>query len=422
MHNIKTESFDAVVIGGGAAGMAAALEVGKQGLRTAIVEREEVLGGILLQCIHNGFGLHRYKEELTGPEYAERVREQVESMDNIHVFLDTTVVEIQNQESMKAVVTYSSHGGVMELKTPAIVMATGCRERNRGNIGIPGRRPAGVFTAGLAQRLVNIEGYVPGKEAVVVGSGDIGLIMARRLSWVGVKVRAVVEIMPYPSGLTRNIVQCLHDYDIPLHLAHAVTAIHGEDRVERVTISPLVNGRPDEAKSFDVDCDTLLFSVGLIPEVELMKEVGVEMNHDTNGPFVDNDLMTNIPGIFACGNVLHVHDLVDYVSEESERCGRYVMDYLERNAAREGQGDVRPGANLKYVVPNRFRLGEKNQFYSRAMIVKNDAVLSAKVGERTIKTKKMRHVQPSEMISLDLSAEDLAGVDFATESLEIALS
>jgi thioredoxin reductase len=419
---MKTEVFDVVVIGGGAAGIAAALGVARHGFRVALVEREEVLGGILLQCIHNGFGLHRFKEELTGPEYAERALEEVEAMENIKVFLETTVVEIKDEDGEKTIVTYSSQSNVMMLTARAVIFATGCRERNRGNIGIPGGRPAGVFTAGLAQRLVNIDGYVPGKEAVIVGSGDIGLIMARRLSWVGMKVKAVVEIMPYPSGLTRNIVQCLYDYDIPLYLSHAITKIHGGDRVDRVTISPLVDGTPDTDNSFDVDCDTLLFSVGLIPEVELMKNVGVEINHDTAGPFVDNDLMTNVPGIFACGNVLHVHDLVDFVSEESERCGRYVFEYLERNAVREGQGEVRPGANLKYVVPNRFRPGEDNQFYSRSMIVKNDAVLRVTAGERTIKTKKLRHVQPSEMISIQLTGEELAGVDVEAEQLEIEVS
>lgn len=420
---MKTKAFDVVVIGGGAAGMAAALGVGRHGLNVAIVEREEVLGGILLQCIHNGFGLHRFKEELTGPEYAERTLEEVEAMENIEVFLETTVVEINEEGGHKTVVTYSSQGNVMALTARAVILATGCRERNRGNIGIPGGRPAGVFTAGLAQRLVNIEGYVPGKEAVVVGSGDIGLIMARRLTWVGVKVKAVVEIMPYPSGLTRNIVQCLHDYDIPLYLSHSITKIHGKDRVERVSISPLVDGAPDTAQGFDVDCDTLLFSVGLVPEVELVKSVGVGINHDTNGPYVDNDLMTNVPGIFACGNVLHVHDLVDFVSEESERCGQYAAGYLERNAVRAGQCPVRPGANLKYVVPNQFVATMDNLFYMRSLIVKNDAVLTVKFGDRIIKTKKLRHIQPSEMISFNLTQKEMADIDLGLDQqLEISVN
>lgn len=420
---MKTETFDVVVVGGGAAGMAAALGVARHGFYVALVEREEVLGGILLQCIHNGFGLHRFKEELTGPEYAERTLDEVEALENIKVFLETTVVEIKDEDGEKAIITYSSQNNVVRLTAQAVILATGCRERNRGNIGIPGGRPAGVFTAGLAQRLVNIEGYIPGREAVIVGSGDIGLIMARRLSWVGMKVKAVVEIMPYPSGLTRNIVQCLHDYDIPLYLSHAITKIHGGDRVDRVTISPLVDGAPDTDNSFDVDCDTLLFSVGLIPEVELVKSVHVEINHDTNGPFVDNDLMTSVPGIFACGNVLHVHDLVDFVSEESERCGQYAVEYLQRNAVRAGQCDVRPGANLKYVVPNQFVLGADNQFYMRAMIVRNDAVLTVKLGEKTIKTQKLRHVQPSEMISLKLSKAELFEGDLDVgQPLEISVN
>ena len=420
---MKTEAFEVIVVGGGAAGMAAALGVGRCGFSVAIVEREEVLGGILLQCIHNGFGLHRFKEELTGPEYAERTLEDVGAMEKIKVFLNTTVVEINEEDGQKTVVTYSSQNNVLALTARVVILATGCRERNRGNLGIPGGRPAGVFTAGLAQRLVNIEGYVPGKEAVIVGSGDIGLIMARRLSWVGVKVKAVVEIMPYPSGLTRNIVQCLHDYDIPLYLSHSITKIHGANRVERVTISPLADGAPDTGKSFDVDCDTLLFSVGLIPEVELVKSVNVKINNDTNGPYVDNDLMTNVPGIFACGNVLHVHDLVDFVSEESERCGQYAVEYLQRNAVRAGQCHVRPGANLKYVVPNQFRPVADNHFYMRTMIVKNDAVLTVKVGEKTIKTKKMRHIQPSEMISLNLSRKELSDMDFSLDQqLEISVN
>lgn len=417
---MKTKMFDVVVVGGGAAGMAAALGVGRHGFNVAVVEREEVLGGILLQCIHNGFGLHHFKEELTGPEYAERVLEEVEAMENITTFLETTVVEIKNEGDQKAVITYSAADGVMALSVRAVILATGCRERNRGNIGVPGGRPAGVFTAGLAQRLVNIEGYVPGKAAVIVGSGDIGLIMARRLSWVGVKVKAVVEIMPYPSGLTRNIVQCLHDNDIPLYLSHAVTEIHGTDRVNKVSISPLVDGKADQENSFDVDCDTLLFSVGLIPETDLVRAVGVEINHDTSGPYVDRDLMTNVPGIFACGNVLHVHDLVDFVSEESERCGRYAVEYLERNSVRDGQGEVHPGANLKYVVPSKFVLGADNQFYSRPMIVKNNAVLTVSAGGQVVKTRKLRHVQPSEMLSIKLSKEDLANVG-SDQKLEISV-
>jgi len=420
---MKTEAFDVVVVGGGAAGMAAALGAGRHGLNVAIVEREEVLGGILLQCIHNGFGLHRFKEELTGPEYAERTLEEVDASENIKVFLETTVVEIDEEDDQKTVVTYSSQNNIVALTARAVILATGCRERNRGNIGIPGGRPAGVFTAGLAQRLVNIEGYIPGKEAVIVGSGDIGLIMARRLSWVGVKVKAVVEIMPYPSGLTRNIVQCLHDYDIPLYLSHSITKIHGGDRVDRVTISPLADGVPDTDKSFDIDCDTLLFSVGLIPEVELVKSVNVKINHDTNGPYVDNDLMTNVPGIFACGNVLHVHDLVDFVSEESERCGQYAVEYLERNTVRDGQCPVRPGANLKYIVPNQFMPAADNHFYMRTLIVKNDAVLTVKFGDQIIKTKKLRHIQPSEMISLSLLKKELADLDLDSDrQLEISVN
>ncbi|MCL2267477.1 MAG: NAD(P)/FAD-dependent oxidoreductase, partial [Treponema sp.] len=320
---MKEIQYDSVVIGGGAAGMAAALELESRGFSCAIIEREDHLGGILMQCIHNGFGLHEFKEELTGPEFAERFIERV-IKSKIAVYLNTTVIKFAPDSALDCV----SPSGVMRITCRAVLLAMGCRERNRGNIRIPGSRPAGVFTAGLAQRLVNIEGYIPGKEVVIIGSGDIGLIMARRMSWAGCKVKAVVEIMPYPAGLTRNIVQCLDDFNIPLYLSSQTTGIFGNDRVEGIEVTPVENGIPAKEKSFNIKCDTVLLSVGLVPENELSRAAGIELNSVTNGPLVDSSLMTNIEGVFACGNVLHVHDLADWVCEESRRAGAFAAKWL----------------------------------------------------------------------------------------------
>jgi hypothetical protein len=282
----------------------------------------------------------------------------------------------------------------------------GCRERNRGNIGIPGTRPAGVFTAGLAQRLINIDGLVPGRRAVVVGSGDIGLIMARRLSWVGTEVLGVVEIQPYPSGLTRNIVQCLNDFSIPLYLSHVVAEVYGRDRVSGVRVAPLVDGRPDEGRAFQLDCDTILLSVGLVPDNEISKKLGVELNPETGGAVVDAGLMSSVEGVFACGNVLHVHDLVDWVTEEAETCGASVARYLQGTYSRV-QRRVVPGANVRYVVPGRFFPAEANRFYLRSLIVKNKAELLVKMDGEAVKRKRLAHVQPSEMVSFVLKPEEL---------------
>jgi len=292
----------------------------------------------------------------------------------------------------------------------------GCRERNRGNVRIPGSRPAGVYTAGLAQRLVNIEGYIPGKEVVVIGSGDIGLIMARRMSWAGCSVKAVVEIMPYPSGLTRNIVQCLHDFNIPLHLSCRTSSIYGKDRVEGVEITPLENGAPVLEKTFRIPCDTVLLSVGLVPENELSKEAGVELNPMTNGPLVDSTMMTSVDGVFACGHVLHVHDLVDWAAEEARRTGASVVAYLkgERPAR---QIRVKAGPNIRYAHPGRVDPARENKLFLRSLVVKNDAVLEARLDGRLIRSSKKNHVQPSEMLTLALGPKDLAeaGSDSAIE-------
>lgn len=396
--------YDVVVIGGGAAGMAAALEIKRQGFEPVIIDREEHLGGILLQCIHNGFGLHEFKEELTGPEYAERFANQVRDQ-NIPVFLETTVAEIKDGET-KELSCYSKTHGVFLVQARAVVLAMGCRERNRGNIGTPGTRPAGVFTAGLAQRLINIEGLVPGKEFVIVGSGDIGLIMARRLSWIGCKVHAVVEIQPYPSGLTRNIVQCLHDFQIPLYLSHAITRISGKDRVAGVDITPIIDGAYDFSKTFNVPCDSLLLSVGLLPENEISRKAGVQINFQHNGPEVDSTMMTSCDGIFACGNVLHVHDLVDFVSEESRKTGTFVAGYLKGIAPKK-QYQMQSGRNVRYVVPEKLDPEKENTFYLRPMIVKPAAVMEIRANNQVIKTIRKSHIQPSEMISFSLGKKDL---------------
>jgi NADPH-dependent 2,4-dienoyl-CoA reductase/sulfur reductase-like enzyme len=412
---MKELNYDAVVIGGGAAGMAAALELDAAGLSAAIVEREDELGGILLQCIHNGFGLHEFGEELTGPEFAGRFIEKTINS-NIAVYLGTTVTSLEEEETsngeekFKVLHCVSPKLGVLKITTRAVILSMGCRERNRGNVRIPGARPAGVYTAGLAQRLVNIEGYIPGKEVVVIGSGDIGLIMARRMSWVGCKVKAVIEIMPYPAGLTRNIVQCLHDFDIPLYLSSQTTNIFGNDRVEGIEVTPMENGVLLSEKAFRIDCDTVLLSVGLLPENELSKDAGVLLNAATNGPLVDSCLMTNVDGVFACGNVLHVHDLADWVVEESRRAGRFAAEYV-RGSKTKTQMKVKAGSNVRYVNPGKLNLERDNKIYLRSLIVKNNAVLELKIDNHVIKSIKKNHVQPSEMINLTITPKDLEGFD-----------
>jgi thioredoxin reductase len=428
---VKELNYDAVVIGGGAAGLAAALELDGAGFSCAILEREDHLGGILMQCIHNGFGLHEFKEELTGPEFAQRFINRLEGT-GIAVYLDATVTDLKLEGSSPS--TSSRQGaasappcamkelfcvspaGVLHIHARAVILAMGCRERNRGNVRIPGSRPAGVYTAGLAQRLVNIEGYIPGREVVIIGSGDIGLIMARRMSWVGCTVKAVVEIMPYPAGLTRNIVQCLEDFDIPLYLSSQTTNIYGNDRVEGVEVTPMEDGVLVPEKGFRIDCDTVLLSVGLVPENELSKEAGVELNNSTNGPLVDASLMTNVEGVFACGNVLHVHDLVDWVAEEARRAGAHAAAWLKGN--RPGpQFRLKAGANIRYVNPGKLNPLGTNTIYMRSMIVKNDAVLELRLDNRLLKTIKKGHVQPSEMIDVSLGPRDLEGSGYGTESV-----
>ena len=322
---------DIVIIGGGPAGLAAAVSARRAGVEDILIlERDNVLGGILNQCIHNGFGLHTFKEELTGPEYAARYIEMV-TEEKIPYRLNTMVIDINSEKE----VTYiNREEGLVTIKAGAVILAMGCRERPRGALNIPGYRPAGIFSAGTAQRLMNIEGYSVGKEVVILGSGDIGLIMARRMTLEGAKVKVVAELMPYSGGLKRNIVQCLDDYDIPLKLSHTVTEIHGKERVTGITIAEVDGNRkliPGTEEYYS--CDTLLLSVGLIPENELTKGIGVSMNRITSGPNVNDHLQTEAEGVFACGNVLHVHDLVDYVSEEANLAGKNAAAYVKKETA-----------------------------------------------------------------------------------------
>lgn len=347
---MKKLSYDIVVIGGGPAGMAAALSARKKGIEKILIcERGSKLGGILEQCIHNGFGLSYFKEELTGPEYATRFIDQVEASD-IDYKVNTMVIDIQED---KKVIAVNNTDGLFEIEAKAVILAMGCRERTRESITIPGDRPAGVMTAGTAQRYVNINGYLPGKEIVILGSGDIGLIMARRMTLEGANVKGVLEVMPYSTGLVRNKVQCLDDFDIPLYLSHTVTKIHGKERLTGVSIAEVDERRnPIPETEIYVPCDTLLLSVGLIPENELSKKVGVELDPVTRGAVTDEKRRTSVEWVFACGNVLHVHDLVDNVSQEAELAGEAAAGYI-RNAYTPRRNPVRvmPGDNIGYVVP-----------------------------------------------------------------------
>lgn len=404
---IQEETFDVAVIGAGAAGLAAATVTAAAGKKTIVIDREDRPGGILRQCIHNGFGLRYFKEELTGPEYAERVAEKAEKA-GAELRLGATVIELAKEaDGSLLLIALSPKEGVRKIHARAVILAMGCRERNRGNLAIPGSRPAGVFTAGAAQKLLNIEGILPGKKAVIVGSGDIGLIMARRLRWAGIKVEAVVEIMPYPAGLTRNIVQCLNDFEIPLYLEHSVVNILGRERVEGVEVAPLRDGIPQTDRKFHIDCDTVLFSVGLIPENELSSSVGVALNPSTGGPLVDSNYETNVPGIFAGGNVLHVHDLVDFVSEEAEHAAEMAVRRLDGETFAEEASPVKVESNLKYVVPNRFRHGRDTRFAFRSLIVSNNAELEAELNGTIIWKHHYNYIRPAEMLIVDLKAEQL---------------
>ncbi|MBO4344182.1 MAG: FAD-dependent oxidoreductase [Victivallales bacterium] len=396
-----------IIIGGGPAGLAAAIAAHDCGCKEILIlEREKELGGILRQCIHPGFGLHRFKEELTGPEYAERfIREVVER--KIPVQCDTMVLDIAPD---KTVTCISSEHGLQIFKPKAVILAMGCRERPRGALGIPGTRCSGIYSAGTAQRLVNLEGYMPGRRIVILGSGDIGLIMARRMTFEGAKVLAAVELMPYSSGLKRNIVQCLDDYGIPLLLSHTVTQIHGRERLEGVTICEVdENRRPIKGTEQYLECDTLLLSVGLIPENELSKTAGVELDGATAGPVVDQRLETSVPGVFACGNVLHVHDLVDNVSDESEEAGRAAAEYVKGEGGQTLRATVKDGFGVRGVVPRRLVCDESAtiRFMFRPSNVFRDATVEAVADGKVIASWKRRILTPGEMVSLTVKGDSV---------------
>ena len=401
-----------IVVGGGPAGLAAAIEAHRQGARKILVlERDRELGGILQQCIHNGFGLHIFKEELTGPEYAERFIGELEAL-GIEYRLDTMVLDIHDDRTLDVI---SARHGFETLKTQAMILAMGCRERTRGAINIPGTRPAGVFTAGAAQRFVNMEGHMVGKRVVILGSGDIGLIMARRMTLEGASVLAVAEILPYSGGLTRNIVQCLDDYGIPLYLSHTVVGVEGRDRVEGVTIARVdERRRPVPGTEIHYDCDTLLLSVGLIPENELSKSIGLALDPVTAGPVVNESLETTVPGIFACGNVVQVHDLVDWVTEEARRAGRsaarYVLGQLQGCAP---DLFTKAGNGVRYVVPQRIRVGNLDQEVDLMLRVSDpvrDRWLVARSGDVVIQKARKAHLTPGEMECLKIPADKLRGL------------
>ena len=390
--------YDVIVVGGGPAGLAAALEANKSGAqKVLILERNRELGGILNQCIHNGFGLHYFKEELTGPEYAGRFIEQLKDT-GIEVMLDTMVLEVSPDKTVHAM---NSQNGYLQLKGKAIVLNMGCRERTRGAIAIPGDRPAGIFTAGAAQLYMNVEGYMVGKRVLILGSGDIGLIMARRMTLEGAKVLGCVELMPYSNGLNRNIVQCLNDYDIPLYLSHTITDIRGDKRVEQVVVSKVdENRRPIPGTEMVFDCDTVLLSVGLIPENELSRQSGIEIDRRTNGPVVYENMETSIPGIFASGNVVHVHDLVDFVTAESQRAGKAAALYAQNG---EAQGDIftlENGSCVNYTVPQKVRPSNVEKFveiFFRVNFVYSNVVIQVSSGGEVLCSFKREHMAPGEM-------------------------
>ena len=391
---------DIVIIGGGLAGLAAAVSARRAGVEDILIlERDNVLGGILNQCIHNGFGLHTFKEELTGPEYAARYIEMV-TEEKIPYRLNTMVIDINSEKE----VTYiNREEGLVTIKAGAVILAMGCRERPRGALNIPGYRPAGIFSAGTAQRLMNIEGYSVGKEVVILGSGDIGLIMARRMTLEGAKVKVVAELMPYSGGLKRNIVQCLDDYDIPLKLSHTVTEIHGKERVTGITIAEVDgNRKPIPGTEEYYSCDTLLLSVGLIPENELTKGIGVSMNRITSGPNVNDHLQTEAEGVFACGNVLHVHDLVDYVSEEANLAGKNAAAYVKKETAGEETKEVRLEASngVRYTVPQSLDIRNMNDqvvVRFRVADVYKDRFISVYYGDERVSKRKKKVLAPGEM-------------------------
>lgn len=405
------KSYDIVVIGGGPAGLAAAAAAKKSGIDSILIlERDKELGGILNQCIHNGFGLHTFKEELTGPEYARRYIDEVEAL-NIEYYLNTMVIDISPD---KVITIMNREEGLMEIQAKAVILAMGCRERSRGALNIPGYRPAGIFSAGTAQRLVNMEGFMPGRKVVILGSGDIGLIMARRMTFEGAEVKVVAELMPYSGGLKRNIVQCLDDYGIPLKLSHTITDIRGKERLEGVTIAAVDNhGKPIPGTEEDYECDTLLLSVGLIPENELSRGMGVGIEPVTSGPSVNESLETNVEGVFACGNVLHVHDLVDYVSEEAAVAGENAAKYVTGKLLGKSGSEIKlvPTDGVRYTVPKTIdpeRMADELTVRFRVGGVYKNCYVNVFFDDERVIHKKRPVVAPGEMEDVKIRKEKLA--------------
>ena len=416
------KNADLVIIGGGPAGLAAAIEARRRGVENLLIlERDSELGGILNQCIHNGFGLHTFKEELTGPEYAARFIQQANDL-GIPCKLDTMVLDLAADKTVTAM---NRTDGLFQLHPKAVVLAMGCRERPRGALNIPGYRPAGIFTAGTAQRLVNMEGYLPGRKVVILGSGDIGLIMARRMTLEGAEVQVVAELMPYSGGLKRNIVQCLDDYGIPLKLSHTVVDIQGKERVEGVTLARVENGRPVPGTEEHYDCDTLLLSCGLLPENELSRAAGVQLSPVTGGPSVNESLETSIPGVFAAGNVLHVHDLVDYVSEEAGATGAHAAAYIQQGETGQNAPalPVLCRNGVRYTVPSTVRpacVGDKLTLRFRVDNVYQNKKIAVYLGGACIFTRRRPVLAPGEMETLQLKG-DLLRQDPAAGSITVTL-